>query len=203
LGYYFGTITTSKQTATATETLSSSSAANAAYTLTLVITTNNMFNSTVGDQPAYFVLGPNGLQSSANIALPANRLIQVVIVNYDNGNATPSSPVYYNVNGTVGNMMTVVNNTVVNSSEGSAGIVITGSQTISSLPPALISHTFTVPQFGLNLPVPANGTVIADFMTGGPGNYVWTCTTPCGSGVNGTEGAMDTPGWMTGTLSVS
>src|SRR5208283_1324070 len=54
----------------------------------------------------------------------------------------------------------------------------------------------------LNLPIPASGTVIANFMTGAAGNYAWLCTSPCGSGVNGTAGAMITPGWMDGTLAV-
>jgi hypothetical protein len=196
LGYYFGSITSSPQT---TVTTSSTSP----YILTLVITTNNLFNSSVGDQPAYYVLGPNGLQSSASISLPANHKIEVVIENYDQGNATPSSPVYCNVSGTVNGVMSVVDNNVVNSSEGPSGIVITGTQTVSSLPPSEISHTFTVPQLSLNLPVAAETTVIAYFSTGAPGNYAWFCTTPCGSGVNGTAGAMLTPGWMSGTLVVS
>ena len=51
------------------------------YQLTLVITTNNIFNSTVGDQPAYYVLTAHGLQSSANISLPVNRLNELTIVN--------------------------------------------------------------------------------------------------------------------------
>ncbi len=98
--------------------------------------------------------------------------------------------------------MWVVNNNAVNSSEGKSGIVITGAQSVSSLPPSLISHTFTIPELSLNIPVAANSTVAAYFMTGGPGNYIWMCTTPCGSGPDGTAGAMTTPGWMTGTLSV-
>ncbi len=192
LGYYFGTITAP----------GGSSGPTAPYTLTLVITTDNLFNSTVGDQPAFYVLGPDGLQSSASIALPANTMIQVVIVNYDDGNATPSSPEYYKVSGTVNGMMSVVNSTMVNATQGPSGIVISGSQTVSDMSPDLISHTFTVPQLSLNLPIPASGTIIANFMTGAPGNYAWLCTSPCGSGVNGTAGAMITPGWMAGTLVV-
>jgi len=91
----------------------------------------------------------------------------------------------------------------VNSSQGPSGIVITGTQTVSSLPPAEISHTFTVPQLNLNIPVAAETTVIAYFMTGGPGTYVWFCTTPCGSGPDGTAGAMASPGWMNGNIVVS
>ncbi len=92
LGYYFGTITTAKQGSTVTETASSSSSASP-YVLALVITTNNVFNSTVGAQPAYYVVGPDGLQSSANITLPAHTLIEVVIQNYDTGGTRrPAAP---------------------------------------------------------------------------------------------------------------
>jgi len=204
LGYYFGTITTAHQSNTTTVTTSASAVgATSPYVLTLVITTNNMFNSSIGDQPAYYVLGQNGLQSSAKIALPANSLIQVVIQNYDDGNATPSSPQYDSVSGTVNGTMSVVSNNAVNSSEGPSGIVIAGAQTVSSLSPALISHTFTVPQLNLNIPVASSSTVIAFLMTSGPGNYAWFCTTPCGSGADGTGGPMVTAGWMTGTLVVS
>jgi hypothetical protein len=204
LGYYFGTITTAQQSNTTTVTTSAGSGGpTSPYVLTLVITTNNAFNSTIGDQPAYYVVGPSGLQSSAKIDLPANSLIRVVIQNYDDGNATPSSPQYYSVTGTVNGTMSIVSNTMVNSSEGPSGIVIAGTQTVSSLPPASISHTFTVPQLNLNIPVATSSTVIAYFMTSGPGNYAWFCTTPCGSGADGTAGAMATPGWMTGTLVVS
>src|ERR1017187_3231970 len=94
LGYYVGTIATPQQNQTTITTTASanSSGPTSPYVLALVITTGNMFNSSVGDQPAYYVLGQNGLQSSANISLPANRMIEVVITNYDTGNATPISP---------------------------------------------------------------------------------------------------------------
>src|SRR5271169_1350655 len=55
----------------------------APYVLTLIITKQNLYNSTVGDQPAFYVLGPSGLESSANIKLPAHQLIEIVITNYD------------------------------------------------------------------------------------------------------------------------
>jgi heme/copper-type cytochrome/quinol oxidase subunit 2 len=200
LGYYFGTITTSQQGETTTTTTSgSSSGPTSPYVLTLVITTANTFNSSVEEQSVYYVVGPNSLQSSSNITLPAHRLIEVVIMNYDEGNATLISPQYDNVNGT----MSVVSNNVVNSSEGPSGIVITGTQTVISLPAALISHTFTMPQLNLNIPVAAETTVIAYFTRSGPGDFSWFCTTPCESGSNGLAGAMETPGWMSGSIVVS
>ena len=87
-------------------------------------------------------------------------MIQVVIENYDDGNATPSSPEYYKVSGTVNGMMSVVNSTMVNATQGPSGIVISGSQMVSDLSPDLISHTFTVPQLSLNLPIPVQRTTV-------------------------------------------
>lgn len=66
----FGGITT---TITQTAMLSGQNAS-APYVLTLIITTDNRFNSTIGDQPAYYVLGSNGLESAANITLPGTSL---------------------------------------------------------------------------------------------------------------------------------
>ena len=205
IGGALGTIAAGNGMATATVSGGSStttSSSTSPYVLSLVITTQNAFNSTVGDQPAYYVLGPNGLQSSANITLPANREIEVVITNYDNGTATPSAPMFDNVTGTVGGTMEVVSNNGMNSTEGQAGIDVAGIQTVSSLPPSVISHTFTVLGLNLNIPVPASSTVVAYFDTGAAGNYSWTCTTPCGSGASGYAGAMQSPGWMNGSIAV-
>lgn len=173
------------------------------YILTLVITTNNFYNSTVGDQPAYFVVGPHGLESSANITVPAHSLIELIVTNYDTGNATLSEPQLANVTGTVGDTINVYSNDLLNSSQGSGGIVINGTQTLSSVPPGMISHTFTIPSLGLNIPMESQSTTVAYFNTGNPGSFTWFCESACGSGANGLGGAMATPGWMTGALNVT
>jgi hypothetical protein len=178
------------------------------YVLTMILTTGNLFNATTGDQPAFYVVGPNGLESSANITLPANHLIELVISNYDNGSATLSSPQYANVTGTVSATGTasgtemVFNNTNINSTATSNNISLGGSLTTSSLPAGDISHTFTVPALNLNVPLETSSTTVAYFMTGADGSLTWLCEAACGSGPNGTSGAMVTPGWMTGVLTV-
>ena len=189
-------------TVTQTTTMSGQNAS-APYVLTLIITTDNGFNSTIGDQPAYYVLGPSGLESSVNITLPAHRLIELVISNYDEGNASLSAPQYANVTGTEQGSELVYNNTAINSTEGPSGIVLRGSQSVSSLPLTEISHTFTVPSLGLNLPMASESTVVAYFTTGAAGTYVWLCETACGVGANGFAGAMSTPGWMNGSIVVN
>jgi hypothetical protein len=193
-------------TVTATQTLTTaqtSGSSQGPYVLTLVLTTGSTYNSTVGDQPAFFVLTPHGLESSANIVLPAGRLIELVIVNYDDGNATLESPQYANVQGTVNGTITYANNDDVNSSQGANGIVVKGGETVSSVPLSDIAHTFTIPSLGINIPVPVSSTVTAFIRIDKAGTYTWFCETTCGSGTTGLEGAMNTPGWMTGSIAVS
>jgi len=193
-------------TVTATQTLTSTQTSvpsQGPYVLTLVLTTGNAYNSTVGDQPAFYVLTPHGLESSANIVLPAGRLIELVIVNYDDGNATLVSPQYANVQGTVNGTITYANNDNVNSSQGANSIIIKGGETVSSIPLSDIAHTFTIPSLGINIPVPVSSTVTAYIKIDKAGTYTWFCETTCGSGVTGLEGAMSTPGWMTGDVTVS
>ncbi|HYC26877.1 MAG TPA: hypothetical protein VEB67_02500, partial [Nitrososphaerales archaeon] len=129
-------------TVTSTQTVTNSSAP---YVLHLVIATNSIFNSTAQDQPGYFVVGPNGLESSAKIALPVNRTIELVIVNYDDGNANFTQPNINAVTGTVGNNIFIANNDNINSSESSPSTFnLQGGQTVSSVPADAVAHTFSV-----------------------------------------------------------
>jgi heme/copper-type cytochrome/quinol oxidase subunit 2 len=206
VGGALGTIAAGNEAtvSTVTQTASSTSSTNSTtpYILTMVITTNNLYNGSIGTQPAYFVQGPDGLKSSANITLPAHTLIEVVIMNFDEGNATLTGPQYANVTGTVNNTMTFYNNDVMNATESPTGIILQGAQTVSSLTAQYVSHTFTVPMLNLNIPIAAESTEVAYFTTGGPGSYLWLCQSLCGSG-SGLGGAMTTPGWMNGVLTVS
>jgi hypothetical protein len=179
-----------------------SSGSVAPYSLIMVITTNNVYNSTVGDQPAFFVLSNGTLRSSANISIPANREIDLTIINYDDGNGSLPA-VFANVTGTLNGKETVYNNTNINSTNGFNQIAVNGSVEITSLNVSLVSHTFTV--FGngtevLNLPIAESSIVQASF-TLSPGTYSWQCEVACGSGSSGWDGAMNTVGWMTGTVS--
>ena len=206
LGFYFATITvasTGTPSTYSTTTTVSGTNSSSPYVLTLAITTDSIYNATVGDQPAYFVFGPNGLTSSANISLPAHQLIKLVIVNYDDGAANLTDSQYANVSGTQNNVETVINNDNVNSSQGASGIQVKGGETVSSVSPDNVAHTFTIPQIGLNLPIPPSSIVTAYFTINQTGTFTWFCFTACGSGDTGMEGAMVTPGWMTGSVTAS
>jgi len=184
-------------TTTVTTTTGSSTNSSSPFVLTLVVTINNLFNSSALDMPAYYVLGSHGLQSSASISVPAHRLIKLVIINYDDGNATMVQSGVNVVSGTQNNTIQVASNNYINSTQGLSGIVIRGPQTLSTVNPDDLAHTFTVQSLGLNIPLPTSSAVVAYFTIDQPGTYVWQCMTLCG------DAAMSSPGWMTGQLVAS
>jgi len=189
--------------ATVTSTVTKQSNLTEPFQVTLVITTANIFNSTIGDQPAFYVLTPQGLSSSASISLPAHRLIRLVIVNYDDGNADLVSAADSNVTGTVNGTETFVSDANVNSTQGSGGIVIRGGQTVSEVNSSMIAHTFTIPSLGINIPIPVSSTVTTYIKIDKTGTYLWFCETACGGGLDGLGAAMARPGWMLGSTVVS
>jgi len=97
-------------------------------------------------------------------------------------------------------------------------------KTVTGIDPNTVAHTFTIhglvtnqpwlfvsvplPQVPPNAPdlannYPAPMIVTFQFVTGGPGHYVWQCEYPCGISYMGFGGPMSTEGYMTGTLTVS
>jgi hypothetical protein len=181
---------------TVTTTVSNSTAS-APYVVKLVIATNSIFNSTAEDQPAYFVIGPNGLESAGRISVPVHRLIELVIVNYDDGNASLLQSNGGAVAGTKGGTVFIASNDNINASQGISGIDVVGGQNVSSVPADELAHTFTVPTLNLNVPVPLSTTVVAYFTIDQAGTYLWFCETACG------DAAMSTTGWMQGSLVAS
>ena len=174
------------------------------YSLTLVITTKNQFNATVGEQPAFYVLNDGKLQSSANISLPSGHEISLTVVNYDDGAAT-TDPKYANVTGTTNNEVSIFNNTNINSTSAGGGIGVTGGAKVTAVSNGSIAHTFTIlsgSRTVVNIPILPLSTEQATF-TLSPGTYTWQCEAACGSGTSGWQGAMSTPGWMTGTVYAS
>lgn len=199
IGYGFGSVNPSSG---GTQGGSQTSQA-AAYTITLMITTNNLYDPIMGEQPAYYVVGPTGLESSASISFPVNQIIRLVIVDYDNGAPGVNNTQAGQVTGTQNDQEQILNNTLVNSTISSSGIEIRGVETVSSVPLNETAHTFTIPSLGINIPVPPLSTVVTYLTIKTAGTYNWLCLIPCGGGPQGIQGAMDTPGWMLGTVRVS
>ena len=204
IGIGWGIGTTVPGPSPPTTTLSThqdSATGNATYKLTLVEVMDVPWNSTAM-QPKFYVLGDHGLESSANISLPAHRLVQLTIFSYD----TPTSGVSSQdakVGGTVGGVMSFYNGTLATgmANETMAQMMSIGKN-VTTVPVDSVAHTFSVPQLGINVPVVGGSTEIAYLMFDQTGTFTWLCLTPCGFGSDGSGGAMSTAGWMTGQLTV-
>lgn len=130
--------------------------------------------------------------ASTSLSVPANTVVTVTIRNFDLGDAalTPNSPLA-RVAGTVG------------------GVASVDGVTYTALDPAKVAHTFTIPQLGINVPIPGDApdnasylTVTFSFRTHGAGSYLFQCLAPCGTG-NGYYGPMQSMAYMRGTLTIA
>lgn len=111
--------------------------------------------------------------------------VVVTITDYDSPTAWPGCAC--NVTGTEGGV------------EGVNGIPM------SEVPTGNVAHTFTIsasgPGLHLNVLSPGRSTVTFTVWLNETGSFGWFCTAPCGT--NGyIGGAMSTPGYMFGTMTV-
>lgn len=142
---------------------------------------------------------------STSLELPAHSLVTITLHQYD-GSSTVWNPYFAKVHGTVG------------------GTATYNGETKTEIKPEDVAHTFTIhqypestqPAFFVSVPmlaVPnnakneANGypkpvDITFSFITGEPGEYVWNCEDPCGSGYKDFGGVMSMRGWMSGTVKV-
>ena len=123
----------------------------------------------------------------ANFTVPAGRRIIVTIRNLDDGAAplVKGMDAYDRVTGTIGRY------------------VIENGKRVTSINPKDVSHTFTVPGLGLNVPILPKAVTTFSFTASKPGHYTWQCMAPCGTGATGWGGAMAARGYMSGTVTVS
>jgi len=130
--------------------------------------------------------------SQTNLTVPAFSLVTITIVNTDPGDTMlPAGSPFGAVAGVVG------------------GVASVDGQGYRRLDVSKVAHTFTVPQLGINVPIPGDApaghsgiTVTFSFRTGATGMYLWRCMDPCGSGVSGWSGPMATMGYMQGMIMV-
>jgi hypothetical protein len=135
--------------------------------------------------------------------VPAHALVHVTVYQFD-GASGLRNPFLGRPEGVVGNVMQV------------------DGKTLNALDPQLASHTFSIPDYHLVVPleaVPDNAknqcdtapcsldkahrTVTFSFRTGGPGKIRWQCFVPCAAGfIYGFAGPMQTIGYMDGFLNV-
>lgn len=135
--------------------------------------------------------------------VPAHTLVTVTIYQYDTA--------------------TGLRNNFLGAVRGTQGSVAAlNGKTFSSINPDDASHTFTVPDLGISVPLPgvaddaknqcaaapcsaseAHNTITFTFMSPGKGTYRWQCFVPCGLATYlGNGGPMQTIGWMSGELEV-
>jgi hypothetical protein len=135
--------------------------------------------------------------------VPAHTLVTITIYQFDTATGL-RNPFLAQVRGTQG------------------GVATFNGKQFSTLNPDLASHTFTVPDLGISVPLPgvaddaknqcsvapcptseAHNTITFSFMTPGKGTYRWQCFVPCAFGTYfGFGGPMQTLGWMSGEIEV-
>jgi hypothetical protein len=156
------------------------------------------------DWVSYLAQEPNGKWVHSTVMrVPAYSTVKMTILQYDTATGL-RNPFWGQPRGTVGGTMNV------------------NGKTLHVLDPSLASHTFTIPEIGVAVPlegIPSNAknpcsvapctlaqahmTVTFSFKTGKPGKYRWQCFVPCAfKFVFGNGGPMQSIGWMDGYLMV-
>jgi hypothetical protein len=174
----------------------SSNSQSSTFRLTLLETMDTAWNSTTA-QPQFQIVGANGTYPAAHIYLPANTLIQLTIISYD----TPtmgSTDQMGKVTGTIGGTVYLLNGTSASGMDVSQH----WGQNVTSVPGAMLAHTLSIPQLGINIPVVGGDFEMAYLNISQTGTFPWLCYTPCGFGPTGMQGAMSQPGWMAGQVTV-
>lgn len=180
-------------------------------TATLVLqTVGTVGHGHHGDWPAYLVQRPDGSWASATtFSLPANSTVHVKVLEFDTQTGLRNN-FFALPQGLVGGELTI--------DDGSS------TETVSSVDPATVAHTWTVPGMGISVPfvgVASNApnqcssapcdessthrTIEFDIRTGKPGHYRWQCIVPCAPPgfLYGNGGPMQTVGYMGGFVDVA
>lgn len=126
--------------------------------------------------------------------LPKNALVTIIVRNFDSKTAL-RNPFFTLVHGTIG------------------GVEYVNGKPIKVMNPDDTSHTFTIPDFGVSVPmqgIPDNAkpnafeTMKFSFRTPNrTGNFRWQCIVPCGSGLYGNGGPMSEFGYMQGMFTLA
>ena len=157
------------------------------------------------DWVSYLGRDPEGQWKHTTIyKVPAHTLVTVTIYQFDTATGL-RNPFLAQVRGTRG------------------GVATLNGKAFSVLDPDDASHTFTVPDLGISVPLSgvadnaknqcsvapcplsdAHTTITFSFVSPGPGTYRWQCFVPCAAGfIFGNGGPMQTIGWMDGEIEVA
>jgi hypothetical protein len=132
----------------------------------------------------------------SDITVPKGATVDMTIYSYDDGTAALPS-----------------NMAIYTKAAGVTNLTESG-QPVTTVAAAAMSHTWTVPQLGINVPFgvapspSASGekqplVVTFTFKATKAGTFTWKCMAPCGSGAAGTGGAMAPMVAMEGSLTVA
>jgi hypothetical protein len=156
------------------------------------------------DWVSYLVQNSKGKWVHSTVfKVPANSLVTMTILQYDTA--------------------TGLRNPYFGGPQGLVGEMTIDGKPAPALDPDLASHTFSVPELGVSVPlkgVPDNAknqcsvapctlaqaheTITFTFRTGKKGTYRWQCFVPCAAGfILGNGGPMQSVGYMDGYLDVT
>jgi hypothetical protein len=140
-------------------------------------------------------VGPAYLPSSFTV--PSNADVTISISNFDGATPLADNAVQYLKASGIEGQVSVAPMDPTNPNASAT------AQTLSAMDSTVVSHTFTVPQLGLNVPIAASSITTFTFHTGAAGVYAWHCMDPCGTGDTGWDGAMAQNGYMAGKLTIA
>ncbi len=124
--------------------------------------------------PATNTTGPG--PNDNNITVSAGTAIKFVVTSWDNA-------INQNLTAQASTPFTAYNDTA-------SGQVASAYSQGQSFVAMGIGHTFSIPQMGVNIPIPPTTAVVFTLTFAKPGVYMYTCDSPCGPGM-GLVGYME------------
>ena len=156
--------------------------------LYLTVATPDQLGTEVG--PAYL---------PGNPIVPANADVTVTIFNFDDATPLTGAAVKYaTATGIVGSASVETFDPA-----NPNGPAKDAAREYNALDPATVSHTFTIPDLNVNVPLAPHSRTTFTFHTGAAGTFTFRCMDPCGPGTTGWGGAMSQDGFMSGKLTVA
>ncbi len=125
----------------------------------------------------------------SELSVPAGATVVLTVKEYDPGNTA------------------LAENSPYNAVQG--GTETVDGNAVTSVANDQIAHTITIPQLGINIPLPKAPdkgftTIVFTFKApSAAGSYEWKCMTPCGADPNGMGGSMQADTWMRGHVVVA
>lgn len=135
----------------------------------------------------------------SSFSIPAAQLVTITVNNLDSATPLPAAlGSHAKVTGVVGGAVTVTPIREVRpyKAKGKA-------RRVSAINLNRVSHTFSIPSLGINVPIAANSRTSFTIRVAKPGNYSWLCFDPCGAGTSGFGAPMGLSGYMAGTVTAA